>query len=86
MLTRVDAQQEVVGLNALRHENVLPLLGVAVGGESPAIVSPWMKNGNINHFIKAKGRDVHRFKLVGLVPVLHQNCRLYCTPIAQGSC
>lgn len=29
-----------------------------------AMASGWMKNGNINEFVKAN-RDVNRFKLVG---------------------
>jgi len=56
--------KEVVTWNALRHPNVLPLLGVAMGDSQFAMVSEWMGNGNINEFVKAH-RDANRFELVG---------------------
>ena len=49
--------------NALRHPNVLPLLGVSMGNNRFAMVSEWMENGNIKEFINVH-RDVNRFKLV----------------------
>ena len=49
--------------NALRHPNVLPLLGVTMGDSKLAMVSVWMTNGNINEFVKAH-RDANRFELV----------------------
>ena len=51
----------------LRHPNVLPLLGVTMS-EGPfqfVMVSEWMKNGNINQFLKRV--DTDRFKLVCLL-------------------
>ena len=48
----------------LQHQNVLPLLGVKIGNNQFAMVSEWMKNGNINNYVKARW-DVNRFKLVG---------------------
>ena len=50
--------------NALRHQNIMPLLGVSMGGSQFAMVSDWMGNGNINEFVKAH-RNVNRFELVG---------------------
>ena len=50
--------------NALRHPNVLPLLGVTMDARHFAMASEWMVNGNINEFIKAH-RDANRFELVG---------------------
>jgi len=47
----------------LRHQNVLPLLGVTMDTYHFAMVSEWMKDGNINEFIKVN-RDVNRFELV----------------------
>ena len=38
---------------ALRHPNVLPLLGVTVTKAQLAMVSEWMVKGNINEFLKA---------------------------------
>ena len=51
--------------NALRHPNVLPLLGVTMDAHRFAMASEWMVNGNINEFIKAHG-DANRFELVVL--------------------
>ena len=55
--------KEVVTWKALRHPNVLPLLGVTMGNYQFAMASEWMENGNINEFIKAH-RDANRFELV----------------------
>ena len=57
--------EEVVTLEALHHRNVLPLLGVMMA-ENPCqlvMASEWMKNGNINMFVRAR-LDVDRLKLV----------------------
>ena len=48
----------------LRHQNVLPMLGVMMGNCHFAMASEWMINGNINEYIKAH-QDVNRFELVG---------------------
>ena len=50
---------------ALRHQNVLPLLGVTMCDNQFTMVSEWMTNGNINEFVEAR-RDANRFELVGL--------------------
>ena len=39
--------------SALRHPNVLPLLGATMTGTQFVMVSEWMINGNINEFLKA---------------------------------
>ena len=49
---------------ALRHPNVLPLIGVAMAEAQFAMVSEWMVNGNINEFVKANP-DADRLGLVG---------------------
>ena len=56
--------KEVMTWKALRHQNVLPLLGVTMSNSQFSMVSEWMVNGNINEFIKAH-RDANRFELVG---------------------
>jgi len=56
--------KEVVTWKSLSHPNVLPLMGVTMGGKLFAMVSEWMVNGNIIEFVKAH-RDVNRFELVG---------------------
>ena len=38
---------------ALRHPNVLPLIGVMMSETQFAMVSDWMENGNINDYVKA---------------------------------
>ena len=52
---------------ALRHQNVLPLLGATMSNNQFAMVSEWMVNGNVNEFVKAH-RDANRFELVGFSP------------------
>ena len=36
----------------LRHPNVLPLIGVTMTEIQFAMISDWMRNGNINEFVK----------------------------------
>ena len=48
---------------ALRHPNVLPLLGIVMDDDQLAMVSGWMANGNINEFARTH-RDANRFELV----------------------
>ena len=42
-----------VAWKALRHPNVLPLLGVTMTEDRFATVSDWMTKGNISEFVKA---------------------------------
>jgi serine/threonine protein kinase len=55
--------KEFVPWKALRHPNVLPLLGVIMTETKFAMVSEWMSNGNINQFVPAH-QDANRFELV----------------------
>ena len=48
---------------ALRHPNVLPLLGVIMTETEFSMVSDWMPNGNVNQFVAARP-DANRFELV----------------------
>ena len=50
--------------SALRHPNVLPLLGATMAGTQFIMVSEWMGNGNINEFVETYP-DADRFELVG---------------------
>ena len=52
---------------ALRHPNVLPMLGVTVTKPPFAMVSEWMTNGDINEFVETHP-EVDRLKLVGPLP------------------
>ena len=54
--------KEVIAWRALRHPNVLPLLGMTMEDRRFVMVSEWMKNGNIIDFLKNKGAD--RLELV----------------------
>ena len=67
MLTMQRFCKEVLTWKALRHQNVLPLLGVTMCDNQFAMVSEWMADGNINEFVKAH-RDANRFELVGFSP------------------
>ena len=55
--------REVVLWGALRHPNVLPLLGVTMNEGQFAIISEWMVNGTIKDFIK-EHREANPFELV----------------------
>ena len=61
--------KEFVPWKALRHPNVLPLLGIVMTKTEFAMVSEWMPNGNINQFVKGH-QNANRFELVGFSPVL----------------
>ena len=54
---------EVVTWKALRHPNILPLIGVTMSEAHFATVSEWMDSGNINEFVKANP-DEDRLRLV----------------------
>ena len=54
---------EVVTWQALRHPNVLPLLGVTMSNTRFVMVSEWMDNGDINEFLEAHA-NADRLKLV----------------------
>ena len=49
--------------NALRHPNVLLLLGVTMAKTRFVMVSEWMERGDINEFVKANP-DMDRLGLV----------------------
>jgi serine/threonine protein kinase len=49
---------------ALRHPNVLPMMGVTMTNNKLMMVSEWMINGNINQFAEAHW-EFNRFELVG---------------------
>ena len=65
--------REVMSWKALRHQNVLRLLGVMMSGNEFVMVSEWMANGNINEFIKTH-KDANRFKLVGFSSTVDCTC------------
>ena len=48
---------------ALRHPNILPLVGVMMSETQFAMVSDWMGNGNINDYVKTHP-EANRLKLV----------------------
>jgi len=56
--------KEVVTWRALRHPNVLLLMGATMGERLFAMVSEWMVNGNIVEFVEAHW-EANRFELVG---------------------
>ena len=48
----------------LRHENVLPLLGVTMTENLLVMVSKWAVNGNIVEFVKGGINSDRKFRLV----------------------
>jgi len=58
--------KEVAVWKALRHPNVLPLIGVMMSEARFAMISEWMENGNINSFVKVNP-DADRLELVGFL-------------------
>jgi len=55
--------REVVTWKALRHPNVLPLLGVTMVDTRLVMVSKWMVNSSIDKFVKMHA-DADRLELV----------------------
>ena len=62
--------KQVLMWKNLNHQNVLPLLGVAMGYQRFTMISEWMDNGNINEFVEAH-ENVNRFELVGFHTTAH---------------
>ncbi|KAF9642199.1 kinase-like protein [Thelephora ganbajun] len=56
--------REVLTWKALRHPNVLPLLGVTMTETQFVMVSEWMVKGNINEFVK-EDSNADRLGLLG---------------------
>ena len=59
-------------MGALRHPNVLPLLGIVMGDEQFAVASERMANGNIEVSVRAH-KDANRFGLVRSPQLLTTN-------------
>lgn len=55
--------KEVVGWKWVRHENILPFVGVSLEPSPFSIISERMENGNITNFIKAHP-NYNRLRLV----------------------
>lgn len=51
---------------SLHHPNVLQLMGVTMAGGKFAMISEWMKNGNIVEFVRSRP-DVNRLDLVRFI-------------------
>jgi len=56
--------KEAVVWKALRHPNVLALIGVTMSEARLTMISDWMANGNINSFVK-ENPGANRLELVG---------------------
>ncbi|KDQ56250.1 hypothetical protein JAAARDRAFT_306463 [Jaapia argillacea MUCL 33604] len=49
--------REAIIWRSLSHENILPLVGIDAGSQSPCpciLVSPWMDNGNVNDYVRSQ--------------------------------
>jgi hypothetical protein len=62
--------QEALIWRRLRHPNVLPFLGICADIFSPrwAMVSPYMKHGNVNMYLKDYP-TADRVRMVGILSV-----------------
>ena len=66
--------KEVIGWKWLRHQNILPFVGVMFTPSTPiSIASELMENGNIMDFVR-KNRDYNRVDLVSEVEVMLLSC------------
>ena len=61
--------------NALRHPNVLPLLGVTMTENLFVVVLEWMVKGNINEFVKVTHGSAKKMP-TELVKTLSQNASI----------
>ena len=63
--------KEVVGWKWVRHDNILPFVGVLLKPPLFSIISEWMENGNIMSFIRIRP-NYNRLRLVsgGRAPIL----------------
>ncbi|KIM56943.1 hypothetical protein SCLCIDRAFT_1219977 [Scleroderma citrinum Foug A] len=63
--------REVYLWSKLRHENILPLLGITTKFDhTVSIVSPWMGRGNAHDYVQNRDVDPHPL-LVGVANGLH---------------
>ncbi|KAF9785442.1 kinase-like domain-containing protein [Thelephora terrestris] len=73
--------KEAVIWRHLRHSNILPLVGVAIGPGRCSLVSNWMDNGTINAFIE-RNPDANRVDL--LIDVVKGLMYMHKLPIVHG--
>ena len=78
--------KEAITWRALRHPNVLPLIGAAMAGNQISVMTEWMTNGNINQFVNAH-QDTNRLQLVSsLFKPLYPQLTMVMAPIAGRCC
>lgn len=70
-------RREVIAWRHLRHQNILPLIGVNLGPQRLVMVSEWMDHGNINEFIE-NHEGVNRIQLVSTCGIYLAEFLLYC--------
>jgi serine/threonine protein kinase len=67
--------EEVITWKALRHPNILPLLGATMTEARFVMISEWMVKGDINKFVKADASadrlDIVRFSFRVLTFAFH---------------
>jgi len=81
--------REVVGWKWLRHENILPFIGVASSSLHISIVSPWMISQTITNFMKGNPEQ-DPLSLVGISCFVSSNTNPWCSlsmwPMAYNTC
>ncbi|KAG1876822.1 hypothetical protein C8R48DRAFT_329807 [Suillus tomentosus] len=54
--------REIGILTILRHDNIVPLLGIATGfgrrPDLPSLVTPWIPNGTLNVYLASRHNDL----------------------------
>lgn len=66
-----DLRREIKIWGKLQNDHILPLLGLVRGyagpGPLPALVSPWMGNGNLINFLRGRHSTLKRREHLRLV-------------------
>jgi hypothetical protein len=66
----------------LSHDHILPFLGITMRGDFgqfPALVSPWMENRSLSHYLKLEFPQLSDHRKLELVGVLRLLCRFILT-------
>ncbi|KAG2122940.1 kinase-like domain-containing protein [Suillus clintonianus] len=91
-LERINRQisREIgINLKLLRHDNIVPLLGIATGfGRMPelrCLVSPWMPNGTLNDYLAFNQNDLTVLDRLRMLEDISAGLRyLHSVPVMHG--
>jgi serine/threonine protein kinase len=60
----LELGREALIWRQLLHPNLLPFFGLYVLDNRPSLISPWMDNGDLKHFLNNAPSDINRIALV----------------------